>query len=87
MSKARIFQKQNLPDKAIEQLNLIVTSHSTDLWADDALFMLAEIYEVSLNDKTKASDYYQKIIIDFPGSLYVTEARKRFRLLRGDNPS
>lgn len=87
MSKARIFQKQNLPDKSIEQLNLIVASHSNDLWADDALFMLAEIYEVSLNDKAKASDYYQKIIIDFPGSLYVTEARKRFRLLRGDNPS
>ena len=48
---------------------------------------LAEIYEVSLNNNAKASEYYQKIIIDFPGSLYVTEARKRFRLLRGDNPS
>ncbi len=87
MSKARIFQKQDLIDQSIEQLNLIVTNHGTDLWADDALFMLAEIYDTSLNNKAKASEYYQKIIIDFPGSLYVTEARKRFRLLRGDNPS
>ncbi|MEJ6980790.1 tetratricopeptide repeat protein [Pedobacter sp. P351] len=85
MSKARIFQKQNLLDKSIEQLNLIVAKHGTDLWADDALFMLAEIYELSLNNNAKASEYYQKIIIDFPGSLYVTEARKRFRVLRGDN--
>lgn len=85
MSKARIFQKQNLLDKSIEQLNLIVSTYSTGLWADDALFMLAEIYEFSLNNNVKASEHYQKIIKDFPGSLYVTEARKRFRVLRGDN--
>lgn len=85
ISKARVFQKQNLLNKSIEQLNLIVTNHSTDLWADDALFMLAEIYETSLSDNTKAMEYYQKIITEFPGSLYVTEARKRFRNLRGDN--
>lgn len=85
MSKARVYQKQNLLDKSIEQLNLIIANHSTDLWADDALFMLAETYETSMNNNAKAMEYYQKIITDFPGSLYVTEARKRFRTLRGDN--
>jgi len=84
MSKAKIFQKQNLIEKAIDELNLIITDHSTGLWADDALFMLAEIYETNQNTP-KAMEYYQRIITDFPGSLYVTEARKRFRNLRGDN--
>lgn len=85
MSKARVFQKQNNLDKAIEQLNLLVTNHATDLWGDDAVFMLAEIYESNLKNNTKAMEYYQKIITDFPGSLHVTEARKRYRNLRGDN--
>ncbi|MBC7913760.1 MAG: tetratricopeptide repeat protein [Pyrinomonadaceae bacterium] len=85
MSKAKIFQKQNLLDKTIEQLQLIVTNYKSDLWADDAIFMLAEIYEGSLKNPAKAMEYYQKLIIDFPGSLHVTEARKRYRNLRGDN--
>jgi tetratricopeptide (TPR) repeat protein len=85
LSKAKIFQKQNLTDKTIQQLELIITNYSTDLWADDALFMLAETYELTLKNQAKAMEYYQKLIIDFPGSLYVTEARKRYRNLRGDN--
>ena len=85
MSKAKIFQKQSNIEKTIEQLNLIVTKHGTDLWGDDAIFMLAEIYENNLSNSAKAMEYYQKLITDFPGSLHVTEARKRFRNLRGDN--
>lgn len=55
-----------------------------DLLADDALFKLAELYETVLNDKAKALEKYQEIIFKFPGSIYVEEARKRFRTLRGD---
>jgi hypothetical protein len=28
---------------------------------------------------------YEKLIVEYPGSLYVVEARKRFRSLRGDS--
>jgi outer membrane protein assembly factor BamD (BamD/ComL family) len=35
-------------------------------------------------DITKAKELYEKILFDYPGSLYTTEARKRFRTLRGD---
>lgn len=55
-----------------------------DLLADDALFKLAELYETVLNDKAKAQEKYQEIMFKFPGSIYVEEARKRFRTLRGD---
>lgn len=84
MSKAKIFQNQNLTEKAIDVLNSIIVDHNKGVWADDALFMLAEIYE-SKKNTSKAMEYYQRIIVDFPGSLYVAEARKRFRNLRGDN--
>lgn len=84
MAKAKIFTKQNRLTEAAEQFQKIIKDYSFDLWADDALFELAEIYETKLNDPLKAKDLYQKIITDFPGSLYVIEARKRFRTLRGD---
>ncbi|HEY0245752.1 MAG TPA: tetratricopeptide repeat protein [Mucilaginibacter sp.] len=84
MAKARLFIQQKNYNDAIPLLKKIAEEHSFDLWADDAVFMLGDIYENQLQDKEKAKYYYQKIITDYSGSLYLNEARKRFRLLRGD---
>ncbi|MBP6272212.1 MAG: tetratricopeptide repeat protein [Fluviicola sp.] len=62
----------------------IYTSFGQDILADDAVFQLAELYENQLSDKEKAAEYYKKILLEFKGSLLTIEARKRFRLLRGD---
>jgi hypothetical protein len=51
---------------------------------DNALFKMAEIYEKRLAKPEKAMELYEKILFDFPGSLFTVEARKRFRKLRGD---
>jgi hypothetical protein len=52
--------------------------------ADDALFHRAGLYEKRFKNLTKAMDLYQDLLTKFPGSLYVVDARKRFRALRGD---
>ena len=62
----------------------IVENHSTELLADDAVFRLAELYEYYIKDISKAMECYQKILREYSGSLYVVEARKHFRALRGD---
>lgn len=85
MLKARIFLKQENILSAISCLNAIVNQYSYDVWADDALFMLGNLYELKLKEPEKAKFYYEKIIMDFPGSLYIAEARLRFRKLRGDS--
>lgn len=84
MAKARIMLQQKDFAQAAALLKTIAEQHATSLWADDAVFMLGDLYENQLNDKNLAKTYYQKIITDYPGSLYINEARKRFRLLRGD---
>jgi tetratricopeptide (TPR) repeat protein len=84
MAKARIAIQQKAYPDAITYLKKIIADHPSDLWADDAVFMLGDIYENQLNDKEQAKTYYQKIITDYAGSLYINEARKRFRILRGD---
>ena len=67
--------------KAIEQLEEITKSFSQDLLADDAYYQLAQIYDYELGDKAKAKELYKKIIFDYQNSIYVVEARKRFREL------
>jgi tetratricopeptide (TPR) repeat protein len=84
MAKARLSIQQKDYQSAVALLKKIVTDDSSGLWADDAVFMLGDIYENHLSDKEQAKIYYQKIITDYAGSLWINEARKRFRLLRGD---
>jgi tetratricopeptide (TPR) repeat protein len=84
MAKSKIYIKNNEFNQAIEQLMGIIENYPTELWGDDAVFILADLYETKLNQPDKAIELFQKIITDFPGSLYVIEARKRFRKLRGD---
>ncbi len=66
---------------AAELLDELVKDYSYDITADNALFMLAELNENQLNNPDEAKVLYQKLLIDYPGSLFAVEARKRFREL------
>lgn len=69
---------------SITLLQKIQNEYPSDILADDAMFLEAEIYERQLSDKEKAMEIYRDFLTKFPGSVYVAEARKRFRTLRGD---
>lgn len=69
---------------AIGYLDQILSSYAYDILADDAAFKKAEIVEKQMKDTEQAKSLYQQFLIDYPGSMYVAEARKRFRQLRGD---
>jgi len=82
--KAEIFKKTNRYAEAAKMYENILEFYPTELYGDDALFKEAELYERYLNDKEKAKQLYQDVLTKYPGSIYVVEARKRFRDLRGD---
>ena len=69
---------------AEQLLRKIEETHYTELLADDALFKLGDLYEYYIHDPNQAMECYRKLLRDFPSSLYVTEARNRFRALRGN---
>lgn len=83
--KAEIAINQGLFQYADSLLVKIVEYYSEDILADDALFLDAEINQFHLNNKEKAILQYQKIVTTYPSSVYLSEARKRFRMLRGDH--
>jgi tetratricopeptide (TPR) repeat protein len=82
--KAQMYKKLRALDKAIECYDKIVTNYKDDIRADNALFEMAALYEGPLNNKEKAKGLYEKLFTDFTGSTLAVEARKRFRILRGD---
>jgi tetratricopeptide (TPR) repeat protein len=82
--KAKAMQLQGKWDEAIPYLEKIISKFGSDILADDALFSLAEIHEIQKNDKEKALEYYKSLVLNYKGSLFSAEARKRVRLLRGE---
>lgn len=83
-AKATIAEKRNQFEVA-ENLYLdIIKNYSFDILADNAVFQLAQLYEFKIKDLEKAKKMYETIVLNYTGSLYITEARKRFRHLRGD---
>lgn len=84
LARAKMSIKKHNYSQAAEYLQNIVSKFGTDILADDAVFMLAGLYNTQLNDKQKAMELYQSILIDHPDSLYTVESRKQYRKLRGD---
>jgi len=82
--KAKILKSKQRYTEAIVYLQDIVDKYAEDILADDALFQIADLYENTLNDKEKAKELYETLLTKYPGSLFVVDARKRFRALRGD---
>jgi len=83
--KYQIKMKLGKFPEAAEQLQKLLDNYSYDILGDDAQFKLAELNEVYLNAPDKAKQLYEELLTKFPGSIYTTEARKRFRRLRGDS--
>lgn len=79
------YLKLDQPQQAVERLQVIVEKHYYDVLGDDALFTLAKVYEERVRDKEEAMNRYRELMEKYPGSIYVVEARKRYRALRGDS--
>lgn len=82
LQKARIRMKQGRYTEAEELLAQLVNFYPTDILADDALMMQAELLENELKNPDKARECYEKLILDYSSSQYVERARKRYNELK-----
>ena len=71
-------------EKAITLYSDIVKNYADGVLADDALFRIGGIYENNLKDTEKAKSTYEQFIDKYPSSVFIAEARRHYRLLRGD---
>jgi len=84
LKKAEIAEKRRDYKTAVKLYHRIWKEHGFDILGDDAVYRMAKLHEERLSEPDKAMEYYQILLLDYPGSLYTVEARKRFRTLRGD---
>jgi tetratricopeptide (TPR) repeat protein len=83
--QARIAIKLKDFENARINFEKVIELNPEGILIDDAVYQLAELYNYQLKNSEKASEYYQKIIFDYPSSIYLVDARKKYRKLRGDN--
>ncbi len=84
LKQAQLFEKKKQYGKAVTNYQSIIANYSEEILADDALYFLAELYNNQLAEPEKAKDLYEKVIFEHEDSIYSVEARKKFRMLRGD---
>jgi tetratricopeptide (TPR) repeat protein len=82
--KAKLYRRTGNFGASIEMLDKIINGYPFDILGDDAYYLKAIILEEDIKDPEKAKDVYQQLLKKYPGSIFCADARKRFRILRGD---
>ena len=81
---AELQLKLNFVPEGLSTFQHIVNDMPESILRDKAQMKIAQTYQHTLKDKEKAIAAYEQILTKFPNSLYVEQARKQIRHLRGD---
>ncbi len=84
LRQAQLLESQKKYEEAELNYLKITEFYANGILADDAYFALGELYRNILNQPNKAKTKYEKIIYNYQDSYYFPQARKNFRMLRGD---
>ncbi len=82
--KSKIYTKKRDYEQTAVMLQEIIDKYKDGIRADNALYELASLYETHLNNLEKAKELYEKLFLEYSASTFAVEAKKRFRILRGD---
>jgi tetratricopeptide (TPR) repeat protein len=84
LKQAQLLESQKKYEAAEFNYQKIIEFYGNGILADDAYFALGELYRTVLDEPEKAKAHYERIIYDYQDSYYFPQARKNFRMLRGD---
>lgn len=77
--------KMGDPQGGLSTYRKLIAEYPESILRDKAQFSIGEIYQFVLRDKAKAILAYHELLEKHPNSLFLDEARKRVRQLRGDS--
>ncbi|HTB06374.1 MAG TPA: hypothetical protein VK806_05420 [Bacteroidia bacterium] len=81
LMRAQMAEKKGNYDEAIKYYEQEAKDFADGMLPDKALFLLAKLIDRKQHNPDKAIDYYKQIVLHYPGSFYVDEARERYRQL------
>jgi TolA-binding protein len=82
MTKAKLLKAEGKYRKSVETFEELVAKFQWEPKAAEACFFAGLLLDEQLNDKGKAMEYYTKVLMDYPLSIFQPQARKRLRAIR-----
>lgn len=79
-----IYRELGQYDLALLAFQEIINKHQESIYVDEALYFSAEILNKKLNKPEEAKAFYEKILFNHQDSIYFTDSREKYRVLRGD---
>lgn len=79
-----IYRELGQFDKALLAFDEIINKYQESIYVDEALYFSAEILNKNLNKPEQAKAFYEKILFNHQDSIYFTDSREKYRILRGD---
>lgn len=83
--RSNIYERSGDYKQADTLLSLLVTNYPKSILADKSLLNRAILNQERLHNPQKAEELYTRLIMDYPGSIYIHEARRRVRELKPIN--
>lgn len=83
-AKAKVSLKQGKTEDATAYLKQLIGCCDQEILSDDAHFLLGNLYKTKLKNNELAMKEYEIVFLKHPDSIYANDARKLYRLLRGD---
>ncbi len=80
----KIFENQGDYAAALSNYQMIIDGFKECIYVDEANYFAAEIYNLQIKDVEKAKKHYEEIIFKHEDSIYFTDARRKYRAIRGD---
>jgi len=68
--------------RSIELFERVVEEGEKNIYADKALYLLAQIFQYGIGDNAKAIEMYEMLLAKFPASIYIDRARNEIIKLR-----
>ena len=85
MKAASLQARSGMYREAVASYDTLLTKFKeSSVSLDRARFQMGEVYELGLKDPANAIACYEKLLVDYPRSVLVEQARSRIRRLRGD---
>jgi len=82
--KAEIMRKMGKYAEADSLFRQVTAEFPDDILSDEALMQSALLNEKQLKNPGRAMSLYMELLDKYPGSIFVPDARKNYRRLRGD---
>lgn len=69
-------------NEALDFCNKLISDSTITIYADEALFVMATIFEKDIGDLTHAFQLYDRLLVEFPESQFSNAARDRLNEIR-----